>query len=320
MIVFLFIILVLHSTMLLSTVNGGVLVIGGTGRVGRSLCSKLISKQIPTTVVVRDLHAANKLEELKGCTLVQGDCVDMESLRSAIKEDHSITSVIDVHGVKPPRFSKLTDLFGVKESDKTHPERVNLKGVQNLIQLAKERGIPKLVRITGALVGKANSPFCVLFNILLSFAVKYHELSEIAIRESGLDYVVIRPTGIREEPSVRDSDRHLICLPADSKESVKVPSKISLTDLSDLLVMCSQSASPSRSTLVVTTEEGPGPKKWEDALQPAISSGPDKIALKPGQHVRNAVIVFAVAAAIVSKLVLSLVGLVRAVLLLVSRK
>jgi hypothetical protein len=68
-------------------------------------------------------------------------------------------------------------------------------GVKNLLAAMKINGVGKLVRITGSLVGKSPFlPFIFLFNILLSMTNKWHERSEIAIRESNIDYTVIRPT------------------------------------------------------------------------------------------------------------------------------
>ena len=75
----------------------------------------------------------------------------------------------------------------------------------------KENKVPKYIRITGATVGKNPffSPFRVLFAILLSLSGKWHEASEIAIRDSGIDYTVLRPTGIKSEPSALAQNRSL---------------------------------------------------------------------------------------------------------------
>ena len=52
----------------------------------------------------------------------------------------------------------------------------------------------------------AFNPFRVLFNGLLSFSSKWHEASEIAIRSSGFDYTIIRPTEIVNEPPLVSYD------------------------------------------------------------------------------------------------------------------
>ena len=74
---------------------------------------------------------------------------------------------------------------------------VNYIGVKNLLAAINVNGVPKFVRITGSLCGKSCFlPFVALFNILLSLTAKWHERTEIAIRESGVDYTVLRPPGM----------------------------------------------------------------------------------------------------------------------------
>ena len=189
--------------------RAGVLVTGGTGRLGRRICASLRAQNVPTTVLVRDLRAATALPELQGCSLVLGNVADIESIRQACRQASDVQSIICVHGVRPPRLSKLSDLLAAgrpRDSDAAsldpnHPATVNLQGTKNVLMVMQETGIPKLVRVTGALVGKPNTFFSALFNLLLSFSNMYHELSEVAIRASGLDYTILRPTGIRDEPS-----------------------------------------------------------------------------------------------------------------------
>lgn len=288
---------------LLAAAESAVLLVGASGRLGRSVARKLVSQGVETIAIVRDPSrlTASQCVDLKGCKVVEGDVTSLKSLREAAAcyKECKITSVVAVHGVKPPRLSKFRDLFGSREEDFSHPCSVNYKGVQNLLVLMKELGIPRIVRITGALVGKANNVFTTLFNLLLSFTVKYHELSEIAIRASAVEYVNIRPTGIREEPGVKlqPTPCHLECVsPDDPLRVVKLPGKISIDDLSDLVVSASV-ASPSntagagrlqRATLIVSTSAGLGPTNWSTALTeiPAVDKGP----LLPGPHTRNAVI------------------------------
>ena len=78
--------------------------------------------------------------------------------------------------------------------------------------------VTKLVRITGSLCGKSCFlPFVALFNLLLSLTAKWHERTEIAIRNSGLDYTVLRPPEICSElPVAMQQNRSLILLNGDS--------------------------------------------------------------------------------------------------------
>jgi len=160
-----------------------------------------------------------------------------------------VDTIIDVHGPSPPRFSKLSDIYSDPGFDFTHPYCVNYLGTQRVLEAIKANNVKKLVRLTGALVGKpAFSPFVVLFNVLLSMTVKWHERSELAIRASGIDYTCIRPPGIRDEfPAAVTGDKTLALIPERyiSEESAKNadaplffgPGTISVEDLADLNVI-----------------------------------------------------------------------------------
>ena len=60
-----------------------ILVIGGTGRVGRAIVPKLIKEGYTVRVLVRDIEKAKAFDELSGANLVLGDVLDMKSLVSA---------------------------------------------------------------------------------------------------------------------------------------------------------------------------------------------------------------------------------------------
>jgi len=272
-----------------------VLLIGGTGRLGRAVARKLVAAGVETTLLVRG--SPRKLPPpLDGLRTVVGDVTDVESLRSAFATG-GFDSVISTHGVTPPRFSKLRDLLpGFSDKDLQHPKNVNLRGVENILTVMREFKTRKLVRITGALVGNSNSLFALIFNLLLSFSVKFHELAEISIRRSGIDYLIIRPTGIREEPPVRatnDSELVCVCEGGGGSRRVKLPGKISIDDLGDLCVMgaIGPTVLPARSTVTVSsakvTESSSPPRKLSfKEFNYTLDAGP----LYAGHHSRNALI------------------------------
>lgn len=61
-------------------VQAKVLIIGGTGRVGRSVAASLLSNNIPTRVLVRNLDAAKAIPQLAGAELIVGDVQNADSL------------------------------------------------------------------------------------------------------------------------------------------------------------------------------------------------------------------------------------------------
>lgn len=199
------------------------------------------------------------------------------------------SEVVDVHGVRPPRFSKFKDLFkGPSEEDIDHPYTINFLGTKKLLAAMETNNCRKLIRITGSLVGKHWSPFVALFNILLSFTNKWHEQSELAIRASNVDYTVIRPTGIQDEPRCMDTNssqpRHLILLDGDSGVLPPVPAKISVSDLADLCVLSLKTLKLAKSTVICSSAQGVGPTSWEALVASLSLDKSGRYALKAGPH------------------------------------
>ena len=256
-----------------------VLVIGATGRVGRNVVPKLLKQGYTVRCLVRNKEKAFYLKELKGSKLVEGDVTNLDCLLAATE---GCGTVIAVHGVRPPRPSKLQDLFiHPKHLGSNHPYNVNYLGVMKILAAMQVNRCSKLVRITGSLIDKsAFSPFRVLFNLLLSFTTKWHEASEIAIRRSGVDYTVLRPTGIADIPAAaKDAARSLIMLAGDSPELPPLPGRIPVEDLGELVVKAAGGALPRTSVVCSSVETKPGA-----AAAPQVKAWDGLIAAMPADH------------------------------------
>ena len=139
------------------------------------------------------------LPELQGAKIILGDTNDLESI---VRASEGCDVVIDVHGMRPPRFTKVSDLFRSPEGDATHPYNVNYLGVKRVLAAMKLNNVKKIVRITGIIATKllhnivnislarsfaywigsltGKSPYLIpviLFNFLLSMSPKWHERS-----------------------------------------------------------------------------------------------------------------------------------------------
>lgn len=327
--------LVLSVSIMCAAYTPRVLVIGSTGRLGRVVTSKLIARGVEVVALVRDLESAKTVEELKGATLREGDILDVESLKVATSQ---VDSVVDVHGVKPPRFIKLGDLFRApRENDSTHPYNINYKGTRNLLEAMKMNKNKKLIRLTGALVGaSAFKPFVALFNFLLSYSNKWHQLSEKLIRESGVDYTVVRPSEIADEPSAvaqtypplgeAVNARYLMAVPGDSekRDPIPVPSKISKYDVADLCVEAVIKAQPgylSKSTVICCSQAGDGPRTFDEIFgdSATMKSFIDTKAIVPGKHGAATVVYSAVVSGVVAMVFQGTKSLFNTMLRMVAR-
>lgn len=287
-----------------------VLVIGGTGRVGTRIVSKLVQRGIETNVLVRDILKARCNPNLAGAILHQGDVSNTQDI---LKACGGCDAIIAVHGPKPIRFSRLTDLFRHPKNDPNHPYSLYFLGMKKILAAMELQRVPKLVRVTGALVGRsAFNPFVALFNIVLSGAVRWHEQGELAIRQSGVDYTVIRPPEIVDEPplvqlmqnnqttvneleiSTVGSGSSIVSLPpqhlhlqsyeknrAASKKSVRM--SVSVADVADLCIAGVVDEKLSRTTLLLTKMTGEGPLTITDAIAKA-DIAPDQLPLIPRHH------------------------------------
>jgi uncharacterized protein YbjT (DUF2867 family) len=74
---------------------------------------------------------------------------------------------------------------------------INLGGTQNVIAAAKAAGVKRIVLITGMTVGRPESEWPKMF--VKGFGAKRD--AEQAMIASGLEYVILRPTGIRPRPA-----------------------------------------------------------------------------------------------------------------------
>ena len=126
---------------------------------------------------------------------VQGDVTDAASVTAAMA---GCCKCVACFGAQ--RLTKLSDLWTESTQDPAHPYQINYMGVANLVEAAKATpGFQKIVRVTGLSVGySAFDKIAVLLNLVLSLTIRYQTMGERAIRDSGIDYTVIRPGNMKE--------------------------------------------------------------------------------------------------------------------------
>ena len=261
-----------------------ILVVGSTGRVGQSIVQKLRSKGLKTRVLIRreEDRVLFPNEEV-----FIGDVTSYESIKQATKD---VSCVISVQGMKPPRISKFRDLFQHPSKDLTHPYNVNFIGTKNIVDACKVNNVLKVVRLTGALTGKpANLPFIVIFNLLLSFSPKWHEMSENYIRSSGINYSVVRPTELKNDPTAAESNRSLILIQGDSGLKPPIPGKISISDVSDLCILSATDNKFDFSSVICSSTDRLNEyKDWNTLSQELELKDYKKLNLQP--HTRIALV------------------------------
>ncbi|PXW99189.1 NADH dehydrogenase [Sphaerotilus hippei] len=153
-----------------------ILVLGGTGFVGRSFVARWLADIGPgTTLVVPSRHAARAraLASLPGVELVQADVHDPARLAALVAGCDAVVNLIAVLHGSAARF-----------------ERVHVELAQQIGAACRRAGVRRLVHVSALGVpveGSASAPS----NYLRSKA-----RGEQALRASGLDLTVLRPSVI----------------------------------------------------------------------------------------------------------------------------
>jgi NADH dehydrogenase len=145
-----------------------ILVTGGTGFIGPHVVHALRAREVPVRVLVRDQRRASRLAAW-GAELAVGDVTEPASLRAAVTGVDAV-----VH------------LVAIIKGTRAEFERIMAQGTRDLVAAAREAGVRRVV-LASALGLDERSKDTVPY-----FAAKWE--MERALKESGLEYVILRPS------------------------------------------------------------------------------------------------------------------------------
>lgn len=184
-----------------------VLVIGGSGRTGRLVIDNLLNKGHSVTALIRKPQA---LETRDGLTLVTGTPTSADNVREAVQAVKD-----DI-----PQVAIIT-LNATRESDSPFakpvaPPRFMADSAANVVAAMKEvADTPKVVIMQAFGVGESWANISCLLSLLINqsnmrFQYDDHNLVAQEVRESGVTYVLARPTRLveagRKEVKVWEND------------------------------------------------------------------------------------------------------------------
>ncbi len=146
-----------------------ILVTGATGTLGKEVVKQLAQKKASFRCLVRQSPKAKELEKI-GADLCYGDVTDQASLKEAMDK---VTAVISCHSLGLPK--------------KNGPScwEVDYQANINLIEQLQENGGGKFVYVSAMGVN--------IKSIFSLFKAKF--AIETALKVSGLDYTIFRPSG-----------------------------------------------------------------------------------------------------------------------------
>ena len=169
-----------------------VLVVGATGETGRRIVAQLRAAGVAVRAGVRDVKKGQSLGlALAGAELVKADVTDgVDALVDAIGDADAVVCA-----------TGFTPSFNL---GKDNAKAVDGLGTRALIDAAKRAGVKRLVLVTSLLtnapaVGQAENPNYKVLN-LFGGILDEKRGSEIYLERSGLQYTIIRPGGLSNDP------------------------------------------------------------------------------------------------------------------------
>ena len=144
-----------------------ILLTGATGFVGGHILKRLMDQQKKVRCIARSISNVQKLESY-GVEVHPGDVTDIASLNGACK---GIETVIHLVGI-------------IRESKGITFENAHYEGTVNILKESKNSGVKRFIHMS-ALGTRANA------------VSRYHKTkwqAEEAVRNSGIDYVIFRPS------------------------------------------------------------------------------------------------------------------------------
>jgi uncharacterized protein YbjT (DUF2867 family) len=145
-----------------------VLVTGATGFIGPHVAHALRARDVPVRALVRDLRSGSRLAAW-GVELVLGDVTDPASLRAAAAGADSVVHLVAIIKGEPAQF-----------------DRIMAQGTRDLVTAAAEAGVRRFVLASALGLDESSK------DLVPYFAAKWE--MERAVKESGLEYVILRPS------------------------------------------------------------------------------------------------------------------------------
>ncbi|MBA1344933.1 NAD(P)-dependent oxidoreductase [Rhizobium sp. WYCCWR 11146] len=161
-----------------------ILILGATGPTGRHIVSQALARGYEVTVLVR---STEKAADMKGAKILVGDARDETVLRQAAKARDAVISAL---GTPASPFREVTLLSTATRA---------------IVSAMKAEHVSRLVTITGMGAGDSagHGGFFfdnLIFPLLLRKVYADKNRQEVIIKDSGLDWTIVRPTVLNNKP------------------------------------------------------------------------------------------------------------------------
>ena len=128
-----------------------------------------------------------RLAKAKGyqVTIFEGDVLDFDQVKQQIRDVDAVISLLG------PRKDSVPDLCS--------------HGMQNIVSVMAANKVKRLVQVTGAMIGHPRNRLGLVYRLILATVpdsmMADRRLQEKIVMQSGLDWTLIRPTRLSDDPA-----------------------------------------------------------------------------------------------------------------------
>jgi uncharacterized protein YbjT (DUF2867 family) len=160
-----------------------VLIFGATGGTGRELVKQAIAQGHTVTGFSR--HAGELTSQFPNMQVVEGDVAAMATVEQAVQGQDAVVSAL-----------------GSSSAFKRNPALV--KGVENIVRAMEQHNVRRLVYQSSLGVGESRKQVnflvrYIVIPLVLRNAIADHTAKENLIKQSNLDWVIVRPAGLTDD-------------------------------------------------------------------------------------------------------------------------
>ncbi len=156
-------------------------VFGATGGTGRQVLSQGLANGDRIQALAR---SPETLEQAEGLEVMAGDVRDQAAVERCLAGTDAVICVLGSHGSAEP---------------------VEAEGTEQIIAGMQRLGIKRLIAVTSMGVGDSRDQVPTFFRVIMDLTLKKimaaKERQEQHIRDSGLDWTIVRPGGLTDGPA-----------------------------------------------------------------------------------------------------------------------
>ncbi|MGB3135453.1 MAG: SDR family oxidoreductase, partial [Nodosilinea sp.] len=186
------------------------LIVGATGGTGHELVKQALHQEHTVTGFSR--HASKLATQYPALKVIEGDVADQAIVEKAVEGQDAVLSALGSSSLK--RNPALTE------------------GIKNIVKAMKQHHVKRLVYQSSLGVGDSRKQVSflvryIIIPLVLRNAIADHEDKERIIRQSDLDWVIVRPAGLTDDSPTGDYRYG---------ETIEFGAKIARADVADFML------------------------------------------------------------------------------------